>query len=197
MTRSGNGIGVWASKWRWYHRDLAPWRRLELHRRLARAGSFARMPLHGEPLELLRDGRLVVGEGSLFEPFVWLTGGESGRITIGPGVILNLGVMVAALDSVSIGERTMVANGSVITDSNHRFDDRERWIMEQGFSSKGATTIGADCWIGANCVITSGVSIGDRSVVGANSVVTRDVPSGSVVAGAPGRVIGQVPSRLT
>jgi acetyltransferase-like isoleucine patch superfamily enzyme len=41
-------------------------------------------------------------------------------------------------------------------------------------------------------VVTSGVTIGDRCVVGANSVVTTDLPSHSIAAGVPARVIRTV-----
>jgi acetyltransferase-like isoleucine patch superfamily enzyme len=44
-------------------------------------------------------------------------------------------------------------------------------------------------WCGANVVVTSGVTIGERSVIGANSVVTADVPARSIAAGAPARVL--------
>ena len=49
--------------------------------------------------------------------------------------------------------------------------------------------IGSNCWFGVNCVVTSGVTIGDRCVVGANSVVTRDLPPGTIAAGAPAKQI--------
>jgi acetyltransferase-like isoleucine patch superfamily enzyme len=41
-------------------------------------------------------------------------------------------------------------------------------------------------------VVTSGVTIGERSVIGANAVVTHDIPPWSVAAGAPARVIRSV-----
>jgi acetyltransferase-like isoleucine patch superfamily enzyme len=44
-------------------------------------------------------------------------------------------------------------------------------------------------WLGANVVVTSGVTIGDRCVIGANSVVTTDLPPYSIAAGIPARVI--------
>jgi acetyltransferase-like isoleucine patch superfamily enzyme len=52
--------------------------------------------------------------------------------------------------------------------------------------------LGDNVWCGANVVITSGVSVGERSVIGANSVVTQDVPPFSIVAGAPAKVLKQV-----
>jgi acetyltransferase-like isoleucine patch superfamily enzyme len=62
----------------------------------------------------------------------------------------------------------------------------------QGFSSKGPTRLGDNVWLGANVVVTSGVTIGERCVVGANSVVTADLPPRSIAAGAPARPIGTV-----
>jgi acetyltransferase-like isoleucine patch superfamily enzyme len=56
----------------------------------------------------------------------------------------------------------------------------------------GPVRIGSNCWFGVNCVVTSGVTIGDRCVIGANSVVTGDIPSGTVAAGAPARVLREI-----
>jgi acetyltransferase-like isoleucine patch superfamily enzyme len=59
--------------------------------------------------------------------------------------------------------------------------------------------VGDNVWCGANVVITSGVSIGERSVIGANSVVTTDIPPFSIAAGAPARVLRRVdyPQRIS
>ena len=51
------------------------------------------------------------------------------------------------------------------------------------------THIGKKCFIGANSMIMCGVIIGDEVVVGAGSIVTKDVPSNSIVAGNPARII--------
>ena len=193
MAESTTGWTLWRRKWGWYHRDLFPWRRVALHRHFAKAGAFARMPLHGEPLELLRQGRLELGIGVVLEPLVWLTGGDSGRISLGDGALINIGVLIAAVDRVEIGANTMIANGCVVTDANHRFDDPMVPLTHQGFTSKGPTIIGNDCWLGANVVVTSGVTVGERCVIGANSVVTSDLPAYSVAAGSPAKVIGAVP----
>jgi acetyltransferase-like isoleucine patch superfamily enzyme len=183
---------LWLQKWRWYERNASPRRRLRLHYELARRQAFARGPLHGEALEALLDGRLEIGPQVLFEPDVWITMPSPARVRIGAGSMFNLGVMVAALELVEIGEHCMFANGCVITDSNHRFEDRERPVPWQGFSSKGPTRIGDNVWCGAHVVVTSGVTIGERCVIGANSVVTGDIPPFSVAAGAPARVIREV-----
>jgi acetyltransferase-like isoleucine patch superfamily enzyme len=86
----------------------------------------------------------------------------------------------------------MLANGCLVTDADHRFDDPDRPVPWQGFTSRGATVVGDNVWLGANVVVTSGVRIGRRSVIGANSVVTTDIPEFSIAAGAPARVLSAI-----
>ena len=100
--------------------------------------------------------------------------------------------MLAAQSSIEIGDHTMFANGCFVGDAEHRYDDPDLPVTWQGFNSKGPVRIGSNCWFGVNCVVTSGVTIGDRCVVGANSVVTGDVAEGTIVAGAPARVLKQI-----
>jgi acetyltransferase-like isoleucine patch superfamily enzyme len=185
-------VKLYLQKWRWYQRDALPLNRARLHVELARRRCFARRPLHGNVLEMLRDGRLELGEHVLFEPGVWLTGPPPARIRIGTGSFLNLGVMVASMHLVEIGAHCMFANGCFVTDADHRYDDPVTPVPWQGFSSKGPTRVGDNVWCGANVVITSGVTVGERSVIGANSVVTRDLPARSIAVGAPARVIKAV-----
>jgi acetyltransferase-like isoleucine patch superfamily enzyme len=182
-------IRQWIAKWRWYQRSRRPWNRARLHVELARREAFARGPIHGDALEMLREGRLEIGPQVFLEPGVWLTSGPEGRIRIGGGTFLNLDVMIAAEGLVEIGEHCMAANGCLITDGSHRFDDPERPVPWQGFTTKGPTILGDNVWLGANVVVTSGVTIGRRSVIGANSVVTADIPPFSIAAGSPAKVI--------
>jgi acetyltransferase-like isoleucine patch superfamily enzyme len=51
------------------------------------------------------------------------------------------------------------------------------------------TFIGKKCFIGANSIIMPGITIGDHVIVGAGSVVTKDIPSGCIVAGNPAIII--------
>lgn len=161
---------------------------------MAERRAFVRWPVHGNVLEMLDEGRLQIGEHVLLEPGVWLTAPAPAIIRIGAGTFLNLGVQVAAVGLVEIGANCMLANGCFVTDGNHRFDDPDRPVPWQGFSTKGPTRIGDNVWCGAHVVITSGVTIGERSVIGANSVVTGDLPPFSIAAGAPAKVLRTITS---
>jgi acetyltransferase-like isoleucine patch superfamily enzyme len=190
-------LKLWAQKWRWYERSSLPWNRARIHLEMARRRAFCRWPVHGNVLEMLREGRLELGENVLLEPNVWLTAPAPGRIVIGEGTFLNLGVQVAAVELVEIGAHCMFANGCFVTDANPRVDDVDRPITWRGFTSKGPTRVGDNVWCGANVVITSGVTVGERCVIGANSVVTEDLPPYSVAAGAPARVLRSIASPST
>ena len=182
-------LKLYLQKWRWYERNSLPWNRVAIHREFARRNAFVRWPVQGNVLESFQEGRLEVGEHALLEPNVWLTTGDSGRIRIGGDTFLNIGVMVASVELVEIGDHCMFANGCFITDGNHRFDDLETPVTWQGFSTKGPTRVGDNVWCGANVVIASGVTVGERCVIGANSVVTKDLPPFSIAAGAPAKVL--------
>ena len=182
-------LRLWAQKWRWYERNTLPWNRARIHWEAMRREAFIRWPVHGNVLEAFREGRLEIGSQTLLEPGVWLTAPGQARIRIGSGTFLNRGVMVAAAELVEIGDHCMFANGCFITDANHRFDDPEQPVPWQGFTTKGPTRIGDNVWCGAGVVVTSGVTIGERSVIGANSVVVTDLPPFSVAAGAPAKVL--------
>jgi acetyltransferase-like isoleucine patch superfamily enzyme len=75
-----------------------------------------------------------------------------------------------------------------ISDNDHSYSDLDLPIIQQPIKFKKNVSIGSGSWIGENvCII--GASIGRNCVIGANSVVTKDVPDFSVVAGNPAKVI--------
>ena len=51
--------------------------------------------------------------------------------------------------------------------------------------------IGDNCFIGWKSIVLPGVTIGDDCIIGAGAVVTGDIPSGSIAAGNPARIIGK------
>lgn len=78
---------------------------------------------------------------------------------------------------VHIGKESYFASGAIMF--THDFS--------RGL--KTDTFIGERCFIGANAIIMAGVTIGDEVIVGSGAIVTKDVPSNSIVAGNPARIL--------
>ena len=81
-----------------------------------------------------------------------------------------------------IGKRVHIGAGAIIAG-----------VLEP--PSQEPCIIDDDVLIGANAVILEGIKIGQGSVVAAGSVVTKNVPSGVVVAGTPAKIIKNVDAK--
>ena len=102
-----------------------------------------------------------------------------------------------------IGRYGSIADGvEILLGGNHRLDWTTTypfpalprlWPQAAGMTghdtTRGDVVIGHDVWLGSQCMIMSGVTIGHGAVVAARAVVTRDVPPYAIVAGNPARVV--------
>lgn len=84
-----------------------------------------------------------------------------------------------------------IGAGSIVTHATVLAHDASPSIHGLGIVV-GPVRIGERCFVGAGACILPGVTVGAGSIVAAHAVVTRDVPTGSIVAGNPARVIGEV-----
>ncbi len=95
------------------------------------------------------------------------------------------GSRLVCCNRISIGEYTIIGPDTLLYDSEgHDYSPEQGW---RGRSSRMGRPIiiGQKCFIGARCMILSGVTIGDRCVISAGSVVTCDVPDGYMASGNP------------
>jgi len=138
--------------------------------------------------ELLRASGVRIGPRSSIHGSIRITGlakpcsllsiGSATTIT-GP-VHFDLGAPVKIGDRVQIGPRV-----SILT-IDHEVGPE--WLRS-GTSRFGAIEICDDVCLAAGVVVLAGVVVGPGAVVAAGSVVTRDVPSNTLVAGVPARVL--------
>lgn len=63
------------------------------------------------------------------------------------------------------------------------------WRKDIDFTWVKPITIGNEVWIGMNCVIMDGVTIGDGAVIATGAVVTKDIPPFAIAGGVPAKVI--------
>lgn len=113
---------------------------------------------------------------------------HEGTLRIGPKTVVGQRTTINCYLDVEIGEAVIMADSVYISDFDHRTDDRDRPIKDQGIV-KARTRVEDDVWLGVKSTVGRGVVVGHGSVVGANSVVTRDVPPMSIAVGAPARVV--------
>jgi acetyltransferase-like isoleucine patch superfamily enzyme len=113
-------------------------------------------------------GDVKVGERTWIGPFAVLDG--SGGLEVGSNCSISTGVQIYSHDTV-------------------------QWAISGGTApyEYAATSIGDNCYIGPNTIVTKGVHIGDGSIIGANSLVNRSIPPGSTAFGSPCKV--QPPER--
>lgn len=161
-------------------------------------------------------GDIVLGKGSLFsfnEPWFFAKP-ESGVLIVGRNakIILHQGdfsIKTGAFVDIKDGALLEVSGGgyaarnlqiecrkrisigadaAIGPDVIIRDNDGHPLTTDLGLTDS-EVVIGNKVWIGARVVILKGVKIGDGAIVAAGSVVCSDVPSRTIVAGVPARVI--------
>lgn len=136
-------------------------------------------------MDVLPYNNFELGEYSTIEDFATVNNGV-GDVIIGNRSIVGLSNVI--IGPVTIGNDVMLAQNIVVSGLNHGYEDVTISPKDQKVSTR-PIIICDDVWIGANSVITAGVTIGKHSVVGAGSIVTKDVPEYTVVAGNPARIL--------
>lgn len=124
-------------------------------------------------------------------PVILCTQNEGALIQIGNDFGMTGGSICAA-QQVVIGDHVNIgANSSIVDTDFHPLEAEKRLQFPQDAES-AAVRIEDNVFIGMNCLILKGVTIGYSSVIGAGSVVTKDIPPNSIAAGNPARVIKEL-----
>lgn len=126
--------------------------------------------------------------------------GPQGRVTIGDYALIN-GARIVCDAAVTIGDYALVSWNVVLMDTYRvpldvaarraavtRVPELKQRRLDGGGPAR-PITIGRGAWIGFDCCVLPGVTIGEGSVVGARSVVASDVEPFTIVAGNPARMI--------
>jgi acetyltransferase-like isoleucine patch superfamily enzyme len=142
-------------------------------------------------IERFKHSTIEIGDGVTFnshELFNQLSRGRNILETMTDHAFISIGkgsgfssVRIKAEEGISIGNHVTVGANTVIMDTDSHPE----------ITGKKATSIHIedDVFIGMNCCILKGVTIGEGAIIGAGSIVTKDVPANSIAAGVPCRVI--------
>jgi acetyltransferase-like isoleucine patch superfamily enzyme len=138
-------------------------------------------------IDVLPYNKFELGDHSTIEDFSTINNGV-GDVIIGSET--RIGIANVLIGPVRVGNNVIFAQNIVASGLNHEYKDVAVPISKQAVSM-GLITVEDDCWIGANAVLTAGVTIGKHSVIAGGAVVTKDIPPYSVAVGNPARVIKQ------
>jgi acetyltransferase-like isoleucine patch superfamily enzyme len=162
-------------------------RRLYYTRRAARAlgCSAAQLDVSG-PCVIHGGGRFVIGKNVSLRATprlpIELYCAPNAILTLQDNCFLNQGTQIACMREVSIGERCLIADQTLIMDTDFHSVGGEPIQL-------APVRIERSAWVGARAIILKGVTIGEGAIVGAGAVVTRSIPARAVAVGNPARVI--------
>lgn len=144
------------------------------------------------PLRINGKQYIELHRSAVIQKFTWLLALKVDKhdpiLKIGPGCAIGDFNHITATRHVEFGFNVLTANNVYISDNVHNYSDIKTPIMHQSVLFKGPVLIGDGAWIGENVSII-GASIGKNCVIGANSVVTNDIPDYCVAIGAPARIV--------
>lgn len=151
-----------------------------LYFRTTRKGCYIGKNVHIE-------GNVTFGKHISFDDNVEVRNRTRTNSFIGDNVSINRNTVVRGF--FRIGMNVAIAPNCTIIGANHNFQRTDIPIKHQGVSNRGGVVIEDDVWLGANCVVLDGVTIGKGSVIGAGSIVSRSIPPYSIAVGNPCKVI--------
>ncbi len=114
------------------------------------------------------------------------------KITLGNNSCIGDFSHITAMREITIGCNVLMGKHILITDNSHGTTDMSEINIapnHRTLKSKGPVIIEDNVWVGEKVSIMPGVRIGYGAIIAAGSVVTKDVPSLSVVAGNPAKII--------
>lgn len=137
-------------------------------------------PFHVDPRASF-SGKCRIGAYSYFGRRTLVASAKIGRFcSVAPNVTIGLGEHPIEY----ISTHPAFFNGAGMFPSLPKFG-----VPRSAAVLSAAPFIGHDVWLGANCIISRGVHIGNGAIIGAGAFVKDDVPDYAVAVGLPARVI--------
>ena len=132
-------------------------------------------------------GEITIGDNTNIYPYAVLKT-RSSKIVIGMNCHVHEFSILLSIGGIKVGDNVRIAHHVSLIASTHHFEKTDVPISQQGMYGRGIT-VENDVLIGAGAKVLDGITIGKGAVVGAGSVVVEDVPSYTIVAGIPAKLI--------
>jgi len=115
---------------------------------------------------------------------------HTSKLRLGNNVSIGRRSFISAKGGLTIGNNVLIAFDCVILTEKHIYGPNIT-VWKSGFAS-APVRIGNNVLVGTKAIIMPGVTIGDNVIIGAHSVVTKNIPSNTVAAGIPAKVIKKI-----
>ncbi|WP_206241986.1 putative colanic acid biosynthesis acetyltransferase [Novosphingobium terrae] len=142
-------------------------------------------PLYGWRRFLLSAFGAKVGQGVIIRPSARVT--YPWKVTLGDHCWIGDDAELYSLGPITVGAHAVVSQRSYICAGTHDYEDITFPLVAR------PVVIEAEAWVATGCFVAPGVTVGRGAIVAATSTVTRDVPPGMIVAGAPAQVLRERP----
>ena len=142
--------------------------------------------------KMIRSEHAEIDDYTRILDFTFIDAGKS--LKIGKHSMITWQVVIEGGANTYIGDRVFIGPGSRILTSTyklHGFYSAEFIPEECHQIEYGDITIHDDAYIGANCSILPGVTIGEGAVVGANAMVNKDLEPWGIYVGCPAKKVGE------
>lgn len=107
------------------------------------------------------------------------------KLHVGNNCYISHNVYINAKGKIILDDNVIIGPMSVLATTNHIFENgvvKNKGISKPIHIKKGT-------WCASHVVVTSGVTIGEGSLVAAGSVVTKNVENNIIVGGVPAKFI--------
>jgi acetyltransferase-like isoleucine patch superfamily enzyme len=137
---------------------------------------------------------IEIGDNVTIHSVITIAGGkiyDCPSFKVGSNTYIGSRVNISIANEVTIGDYCYLAdNISIFDNDGHPINSIDRSQNKPvDKTNVKPISIGNHVWIGSNCIIHKGISIGAGAIVGAGSVVTKDVDTYTIVAGNPAKVV--------
>jgi len=142
-------------------------------------------------ISMERNCKIKIGEDVVINDNTRINLGKGASLQIGSNCSIEKNCYLNVMKELLIGDWVTIAYNSTLIDYNHKYVDRTKPIVNQGYDAKGIM-IGNNTWIGSHCKLLSGTWLKDTTILGCNTLVKEEYEGNAIIVGTPGKKVKSI-----
>ena len=180
--------------WRRRRRLASDWRRVCFPQPASAFAAFGAGSVIAPPTRIANPQWIHVGRAVVIHEHAHLAvsaqpGAPDPSLVIGDRVSIGRFGQISCTGTVVIEDDVLISDEVHIGDTHHRYEKPGLGARDQPLSAPSVVRIGRGALVNFGAIVLDGVTVGEGAYVHAGAVVTRDVPPGATVRGAPARAV--------